>query len=121
METVRYEYQRDRDSELMLTRSLSTKIAPHFHHCVEIIYVDKGTIYTKIDEAEFYAEEDEIIFAHGYATHEFTPSPSYIKYVVVIPPFYSSDFNGTLKHTTLSAHLTDKEFNRTLRPLFEKM
>lgn len=120
MKPIKYEYHRDRDSKLMLSESKSYTVSPHFHHCVEIIYVKEGVIATTVNGISFDAKEDEIIFVHGYATHEFAPNPSYIKYVIVIPPFYSSDFNATLKHTTLNSHLTDTEYNRKiLRPLFE--
>ncbi len=122
MGTVNYEYHRDHDSMLFLSLSDSSQIPPHFHHCVEIIYVVDGTMQATVNDECFDAKEDDIVFVHGYATHEFTPKPSYLKYVVVIPPFYSSDFNSTLKHTTLNSRLLDKKYNReNLRPIFEAL
>lgn len=122
MDNIYYEYQHDSSNNLIVGLGKSTKVNPHFHHCVEILYITEGAMQTRVNDDEFVAKKDDIVFVHGYARHQFMPLPQYRKHFLVIPPLYSNDFNTILQSTTLPALLNDKEFNhKTLSHVFATM
>ena len=48
---------------------------PHFHRCIEIIYITKGAMRCEIDGKKFLAEKDDIVFSRKCAVHELIPAP----------------------------------------------
>lgn len=93
--------------------------SPHFHRCIEIIYMTEGAIDCVVNGTKFRAMPDEIIFVHKCCVHELIPAPDYKNHVLIVGPRYSDDVESIFQKRTLPAHLADKEFNRTLRPYFE--
>ena len=122
MENIVYEYYHDKDTELHVAAGHSSLAKPHFHRCTEILYVTDGKVDSSVGDAHFCAEADEIVFVHNYYRHAFAPAEPYEKLVLIIPFNYADDFDAAFRHSTLPAHLTDKDFNReVLRPVFEKL
>lgn len=122
MENITYEYFHDRDTHLHVSFGKSNNVKSHFHRSVEILYLVNGLMWTSVDDFEFTAKPNDIVFVHGYAKHSFVPSTPYEKYVLVIPSNYSNDFNAMLQSNTLDAVLSDREYNeRVLKPVFAKL
>ena len=94
---------------------------PHFHRCIEIIYMKGGALGCVVNGTQFCALPDEIVFVHKCCVHELIPAPAYENHVLIVGPRYSDDIESIFQKRTLPAHLTDKEFNRTLRPYFERL
>ena len=121
MENILYEYFHDRNLKFTIGKSGNGHVGKHFHKSIEVLYLTEGKMLTTVGDDIFVAEKDDIIFVHNYYVHSFTPAPSYKKYYMVIPVDYSSDINKRLHNSTLPSKLDDKEFNRTLLPVFERL
>ena len=121
MDNILYEYFHDRDLKFMIGERDSALVEKHFHKSIEVLYLTEGKMQTTIGNETFIAEKDDIIFVHNYYVHSFLPDAEYKKYYMVIPVDYSSDINKILLNSTLPSKLDDKEFNRTLLPVFERL
>lgn len=94
---------------------------PHFHRCIEILYIRSGAIDCEIGGEKFLACKDDIVFTRKCAVHELIPAPAYENYVLIIGQRYSDDFSGIFQKRTLPAHLADRDFNRGLRGFFDAL
>lgn len=122
MESIIYEYSRDKSAEMSIFMSKSGKVQRHFHRSIEILYILSGGIECKIGDESFFAEENDIIFVHNYFPHAFLPNDEYDKYVIIFPENYGNDIGKLLKESTLPSHLSDKEFNKEcILPIFNQM
>ncbi len=116
-----YEYNHDRDSSLTAEFGENNNPAPHFHRCIEILYILDGKMSCEVEDEEFVACADDIVFAHNYAVHSFAPIGNYRKYFLVVPMNYADDTEKFFKTNTLPSHMTDRAFNRRLRGIFAKL
>lgn len=122
MENILYEHYRDKDTMLRVWRSRDVSVKTHFHRCIEILYVEDGNMLATVEGKHFSAQEDDIVFVHGYCKHSFLPAPRYRKLVMVIPSEFSDDFDAAFRDSTLPCLLGDKAFNReVLRPVYETL
>ncbi|PWM72401.1 MAG: hypothetical protein DBX59_06385 [Bacillota bacterium] len=123
--TAFYEYNHDKENNFVLMRNEEARggtTLPHFHRCIEIIYVTGGKMRCEVDGESFYAEKDDIVFARRCAVHELYPAPVYDDYVLIVKSAYAGDFSALLDKETLPPLLDDKVFNRrVLTECFEKM
>lgn len=94
---------------------------PHFHRCIEMLYVTDGAIECEIGGEKFLAEKDDIVFTRKCAVHELIPAPDYENCVLIIGQRYSDDFLSIFQKRTLPAHLSDRPFNRSLRGCFDAL
>lgn len=113
-----YESVHDKEQPVRFFRGENGITLPHFHRCIEMLYITEGRVLGVVDGERFYAEKDDVIFARRCAVHELTPSPAYKDYVLIIKAQYEDDFAPLLEKETLPPLLSDKAFNRTLLPLF---
>lgn len=115
-------YESSHDTEKNITAEYNihknNHIMPHFHRCVEIIYVTKGIVNCVIDGESFTASEGDIIFTKRCGIHELTYTSSTRTILLVITPKYSNDFDLIFQSKTIPAHLSDKNFNKTLLKYF---
>ena len=122
MENVYYEYHRDTDLDMPVWEGNSANAKRHFHRAIEILYVESGEVESTVGDGSFVAEADDIIFVHNYYIHSFKPKTEYKKLVFIVSPAFENDVNKILKSRTLTAHLTDKDFNRReILPFFERL
>ena len=122
MENVYYEYHRDTDLDMPVWEGKSANAKRHFHRAIEILYVESGEVESTVGDGSFVAEADDIIFVHNYYIHSFKPKTEYKKLVFIVSPAFENDVNKILKSRTLTAHLTDKDFNRReILPFFERL
>lgn len=121
MENIIYEYFHDVEREFTVRISVNSNIQRHFHRSIEMLYILDGEMETVVGEKSFVAKSNEIVFAHSYYVHSFKPVTRYQKFVVIIPAEYSRDIDKLLSQSTLPAHLTDTEFNKTIKPLLQKL
>ena len=115
-----YEPQHDRTDIIEFFHGTG-HILPHFHRCIEMLYVTGGAIDCEIGGEKFLAEKDDIVFTHKCAVHELIPAPDYQNYVLIIGQSYSDDFSSIFQKRTLPAHLSDRAFNRSLRGYFDAL
>ena len=116
-----YELQHDKADRVEFFRSRNANTPAHFHRCIEILYVTEGAVACEASGTRFQGGADDIIFVHKCGVHALVPAPSYLNFVLIIGPRYSDDFAGIFQTETLPAHLSDKEFNRTLLPHFKAL
>ena len=121
MDNVLYEYFHDVERNLYVRVGESTFCQPHFHRSLEILYILDGEMETTVGDKSFTATANDIVFAHSYYIHSFKPQPAYHKFVLVIPAEYSREVDKLLSTSTVSPHLDDKEFNKTLLPILQKL
>ena len=115
-----YEPQHDRTDAIEFFHG-SGHTMPHFHRCIEILYITDGAIECEIGGEKFLAEKDDVVFTHKCAVHELIPAPDYADYVLIVGQSYSDDFSSIFQKRTLPAHLADYNFNRTLRGYFDAL
>lgn len=113
-----YESIHDKQSPVRFFQSVNDVTLPHFHRCIEMLYISEGKVAGTVDGEHFLAEKDDIIFARHCAVHELTPAPTYKHYVLIIKSQYEDDFAPLLEKETFPPLLAEKEFNRTLLPFF---
>ena len=126
MENLKYEYLHDKRSKPHIwhaERKVKNGVPDemrnlHFHRCVEIHYVTAGSERVRVENETMIADEDDIVFIHNYYRHDDAAITDHGKYVMIIPFAFGNDFDGRLKKETLPPLLSDKEFNRTLKPIF---
>lgn len=113
-----YESIHDHEPSLRFFYGENSNMAAHFHRCIEMLYISGGSVLCTADDKEFLATKDDIIFVGRYTVHGLKAAPSYKNYVLIIKSQYDSDFADLFNKKTLPPHLSDKDFNRTLLPLF---
>ena len=69
-----YEPQHDRTDAIEFFPGAGHTM-PHFHRCIEILYITDGSIDCEIGGAKFFAEKDDIVFTPKCAVHELIPAP----------------------------------------------
>ena len=116
-----YELNHDKADSVEFFRANNSDTKPHFHRCIEILYITGGSVACRVNEESFSCEKDEIMFVHKCGVHSLVPTPHYADFVIIIGPRYSSDFASIFQTKTLPAHLADKAFNRTLLPHFKAL
>ena len=115
--TAVYESIHDKSNEFKIFLSQDDDTPPHFHRCIEILYITEGQTRGEVDGEPFYAEKDDIVFVRRCAVHEIAPAPAYKNYVLIVKSAYADDFSPALEKETLPPLLSDKEFNRSLLPV----
>ena len=93
----------------------------HFHRAFEIAYIFEGEAKYRVEEEDFFAEKDQIIFAHCYYRHRSYDVTKHRKYVIAVPEQLAHDITPLLSESTLPYLLPDKEFNQTLLPYFKAL
>lgn len=111
-----YEAGHDKADTISFHYSENVYTPPHFHRCIEILYVKQGGIDFEVNGEAFHADRDDIVFVHKCGVHALQPAPAYTDYVLIIGPRYSNDFAGIFRTKALPTHLTDKEYNRKVLP-----
>lgn len=115
-----YENVRDDAETLSLERhNLNFNNYAHFHRNIELHYVTDGNYRCFINGGEFSLNKDDICFISSCNIHSAPPCDA-ASFLLIIPESYGSDIAPYFKNNTLSANLTDKEFNRKyILPLIE--
>lgn len=121
LENLRYESYNDRLVDLKLFIGSNSVVSPHFHRSFEMIYVISGSLKAVVNGEEIVASADDIVFVQRYYSHSYDVISDYKKYVFMIPPNIYTDFEKPLAKMTLPAHMTDKEFNRSLKSLIDNL
>ena len=116
-----YELNHDKADSVEFFRGDDSDTKPHFHRCIELLYITGGSVHCKVNEEAFPCKKDEIMFVRKCGIHSLAPAPRYTNFVIIIGPQYSSDFAGIFQNKTLPAHLADRTFNRTLLPHFHAL
>ena len=116
-----YEAARDKDRNLHYFFGRNSNTPPHFHRCIEILYITDGSLRGQVEDESFSAEKDDIIFVRRCAIHSLSPADAYSNYVLVVQSAYADDFSSALEKETLPPLLSDKDFNRKLLPYFQKL
>lgn len=111
-----YEGFHDKTDAIKFFKSEHYDTLPHFHRCIEILYIIDGAIDCTVNEQKFRARKDELIFVRQCGVHELKAAPDYSDFVLIIGQRYSDDFQGIFQTETLPAHLDDREFNRGILP-----
>lgn len=121
MENLFYEFSQDCSANLLVNMRRDGNAEPHFHRCIEILYLLEGKMQCRVGSSEFVAEADDIVFVHNYYVHAFKPIGGYKKIYFIIPFNYGNDLDPIFGSFTLPQLLSDKAFNATLRHIFEQM
>ena len=116
MKSLFYENYRDKDDKMVTSYGASSGVKPHFHRNLEIHYILSDNTQLRVGERAFSAGVDDIVFIHNYTPHAL--DNQHKKYFIILPPYYAGDLDKSLSKKTLPPHLCDKEFNRTLLPIF---
>ncbi len=120
-QTVQYEAFHDKQNDLCIFRSANAATLPHFHRCIEMLYITQGTLIGKVDDTDVVAEKDEILFVRRCAVHSIQPTPLYSDIVLIVKSAYADDFSSRLEKRSFPPVLKDKAFNRSLLPYLNKL
>ena len=121
MKDIYYESQKDKRYEIFAEEQKEYGGRLHFHRAFELAYITEGTANYIIENETFTAQKDDIVFTHCYYRHRGLADIKHKKYVIAVPENFSKDIAKQFEHTTLPMLLSDKEFNKTLLPYFEKL
>lgn len=121
MDNIYYEYFHDKSTHLHVGFGGSITTPKHFHRTIELLYITSGQVEAEVGSERFITEKDDMVFAHNYYAHSLEPKPEYARYCIIIPTDYSHEIDKVLAKSTLPAHLSDKEFNRQLLPIIQKL
>lgn len=116
-----YEPQHDRADTVEFFFGRDANTQPHFHRCIEILYISEGAVRCEVDGIPYFCKRDQIIFVRRCSVHSLVPAPHYGDYVLIIGQRYSDDFRRIFQSETLPVHLKDESFNRTLLPHFRAL
>lgn len=116
-----YEAGHDRADTVDFFYSWDSNTPPHFHRCIEILYILSGGVRCEVDGECTVCEKDDIIFVRKCAVHALSPAPGYTDYVLIIGQRYSDDFRGIFQAESLPNYLSDRAFNRSLFPHFKAL
>ena len=116
-------YEAPKDTRGTLFAEIQKEYASryHFHRAFEIAYIFEGEAKYRVEDEDFFAEKDQIIFAHCYYRHCSYDVLAHKKYVIAVPEQLAHDISPLLSHATLPHLLPDKEFNKTLLPYFRAL
>lgn len=121
MQDLFYEAVKDTDSRIYAQVQLPYSGRLHFHRAFEIAYIMEGSAHYFVENEEFTADADHIVFCHCYYRHRSALEPYHKKIVIAVPENLSHDISLLFKNTSLPAHLPDAQFNQQLRPYFETL
>ena len=121
MKDIFYEYWKDNQNTIFAQKQIEYPGRLHFHRAFELAYICEGQAKYIVDTETILASPDHIVFCHCYYQHASAFAPAHSKYVIAIPEHLTKDIALLFSNSTLPALLTDKEFNRTLLPFFEKL
>ena len=121
MKDAYYEAPKDTRGKLFAEIQKEYASRYHFHRAFEIAYVFEGEAKYRVEEEDFFAEKDQIIFAHCYYRHRSYDVTKHRKYVIAVPEQLAHDITPLLSESTLPHLLPDKEFNQTLLPYFKAL
>ncbi len=121
MKDILYEARKDRSSEIFAEIQHEYNGRMHFHRAFELGYIIEGSAKYTVEDECFTVQQDQIVFSHCYYRHTSTTELKHKKYIIAVPEKLSRDIVTLFSETTLPALLEDKEFNKTLRPFFEKL
>lgn len=116
-----YQAFHDKEKDLRFFAGDNGNPSPHFHRCIEILYITEGKLLGEVDGQSFYAEKDDIIFVRPCGIHSLTPYPAYKNHVLIIKSAYADDFASVLEKETLPPLLSDKKYNRTILPDLKRL
>ena len=116
-----YESVHDRERPLRSFYCADAKPEPHFHRCIEMLYITHGKMEGEVDGKQFIAEKDDIVFIRRCAIHAYTPTPHYGNVVLIVKSSYADDFTAILEKSTLPPLLCDKPYNRSILPEFIRL
>lgn len=116
-----YEASKDNNRRVFTEVQTTSHSRPHFHRAIEIAYITEGTAHYSIEGERFAVEADQIVFSYAYYTHSSYNYTPYRQYVIAVPNNFSKDIIRLFKDSVLPAVLTDKSFNKELKPYFENM
>lgn len=108
-----YEPQRDVEQLVSCCEYKNIDVLPHFHRCVELIYVLSGKVNAKIDDQSVSAIKDEIIFIPSGYTHSMQTKQGTISITLMIPYRYFAPFEKSKVYLRFIC-LKDKKFNKEI-------
>ena len=121
MKDAYYEAPKDTRGTLFAETQKEYSSRYHFHRAIEIAYIFEGEAKYRIEDEDFFAERDQIIFAHCYYRHRSYDTLAHKKLVIAVPEQLAHDITPLLSQSTLPHLLPDKEFNKTLFPYFKAL
>lgn len=113
-----YESFHDKNDQITSFRCAHNDTGAHFHRCIEILYLIDGAIDCEINDVQYHADKDDIVFIRSCNIHEIKASPDYEYSVLIIEKRFSDDFANLFSTQTLPPLLNDKSFNQSLKQFF---
>lgn len=122
-ENAYYELIQDSKQDFDIIFDLeATSYPSHFHKKPEITYLTEGCCKSVINQTEFFAEKDDILYVPEYYPHSYETTEDAHRLVVVPVPEFKTDVDNLLSNKTFPCLLDDKEYNRTkILPLLQEI
>lgn len=122
-ENAYYElYQDTRQDECIIFKLAATSYPSHFHKKPEITYMTAGSCTSVINQTEYSAEQDDILYVPDYYPHSYKTSLNAERMLLIPVSEYKADVDNLLHDKTFPCLLKDKEYNRTkILPLLNEM
>lgn len=119
-----YEHHQDLNKSNLINFHLNepTNYPSHFHRKLELTYVVEDIVQSVINNVEYIAKKDEILFVPTYSSHSYKADEKNIRYVFLPTYEFSQDLRNVLADKTFPCILSDTEFNKkVVLPLLEDL
>ena len=121
MKDLYYEYEKDLNCDLFITQQKEYNGRLHFHRAFELAYIIEGNAKYTVEDQNFIVQSGDMFFSHRYYSHRCSDKLPHKKYVIAVPENFSLSLTMLLREETLPPLLSDKDFNRTLVPIINKL
>ncbi len=113
-ESAYYELLQDsrKDSRIIFALE-ETRYPSHFHKKTEITYMKVGTCSSIINQTQYFAEKDDILYVPEYYPHSYETSSNARRLLITPTQDLKIDVENFLNKRTFPCLLSDKEYNRT--------
>jgi len=107
-----YETEQDLALDNLISFLGETNYPSHFHKKVEITYMEKGNCLSVINNKNYFAETDDILFISAYHTHSYQTSNDAKRIILCPTDRIIDDFSSLTGNKIFHFLLTNKTFNR---------
>lgn len=107
-----YEKEQDLALHNLINDQGPTKYPSHFHKKLEITYMVAGSCISQINNHNYFAEENDILYVSSYIPHSYDTSNDAQRILLCPLESLLVDFNTLTENKIFPCLLTNKEFNK---------
>ena len=101
MSDIYYEVMRDYTTTIHYSVGLNNSLF-HFHHQVEILYIEKGKMTVILNDEKRLLTEKQLVIIDSFDNHQYIPeNKKVVSHCLIIPAHYLRKYSANLSNKTL--------------------